>query len=524
MSINSCFRQEFLRLHLNEPWNVGPDPLSIYPEAGELRLAIAGWLGVPPACVLPTAGADHGLEIAVRAIGGPVITLDPDFPRYQEHAQNCNQEIIKIAVPVDGEGFPTDEIEAAANSAKLLIVGTIGNPTGYVVPDTFLAVLRERHAGIVVCVDDCYAPFNGVAHHDWAAAVPNVIAVGSMSKRGFPGLRVGYLVARPEMIERLRRFVSPFAVSGLSLQVTLGLLRDPAFPAREKSCVERQRTARDHLVREFLARDIAIARPVGNWVLAKFGPGAPKLAEELERSRILVQAPPHPALAEWLRISTPNLEAVVRLLKVLDGSLAGAVVAENGLLRLRDDYRNPDRWLAAPFVFRVAGKVFAIDHVAVTMPDRDQHCAFMQGLQKHGAEVVEGPGVWPDDFCADPATIQPDLSMVFATAKLPGGLLVIAAPNKPGDQLDRWRKDRGGDAVHHIGIRADGIHCIARDLAAEGWRPITATPVADGTLTQWFLKNKACQIIELIARPVGGDATFTCNNIAALRNAEVRNS
>lgn len=509
-----------LRLHLNEPWYNRPDAICTYPDPTEFRHALAAWLKVSPACVLVTAGADQALEIVTRAIGGPVIIPDPDFPRYAHHAENCNLAIINVPVPANGAHFPADEIVAAAGHAKLLIVGTIGNPTGYVLPDGYLSALHDAFPKLNICADDCYAPLTGVAHHAWAAQTPNVVAIGSLSKIGFPGLRIGFVVARPETIDRMKRFVSPFGVSGLSLEAGLCLLRSPAFPSLVASCVDRQGAARDYLARELQRRGFEIARPTGNWVMMRAGPGARKLAEEMRRRGILVQAPAHLDLVEWLRVSTPNLRAVIAFVEVLDEVLAGAISVDDGLFRLR--YRDAERWIGAPFVFAVSSRVLEVDHIAVTLPDADHHRIFMKQLRDNGAEVIEGPGVWPDDFCADPAIVLPDLSMLFATARLPGGLLVVSAPNRLGDQLDRFRADRGGDAVHHVAILAHDVGQLAGELAVEGWLPLTTAPIADGALVQWFLRNEAGQILELIARPAGGDATFTCRNIAALRGTEAQ--
>lgn len=88
------------------------------------------------------------------------------------------------------------------------------------------------------------------------------------------------------------------------------------------------RTPRNCLARELHQRGFEIANPVGNWILAKIGPGVRKLAGEMKQRGILVQVPANPDLAGWLRISTPNLSAVVAFLQAFDGILAGAIVTE----------------------------------------------------------------------------------------------------------------------------------------------------------------------------------------------------
>ena len=511
-----------LRLHLNEPWTQEGDALSVYPDPTALQHAVAEWHEVPPRCELLTVGCDHAIDTVIRAFGGPVVVLDPDFPRYVDWVNNSGQQLVKVPVPPDGTCFPADELMAAAKNARMIILAKRGNPTGYDVPDGFIVDLHNANRDLIIVLDDCYGPLVGVTHHGWAAKTPNVIAVWSFSKVGFPGLRVGGIVATSEMIATMKRFVSPFALSGPSIATALDLLQDPTFSMKAKACIDRQIAARDYLAAEFRQRGVEIANPAGNWIMARIGPAAPKFADELKRRGILVQAPTHPALAGWLRVSTPNLRAVTAFLQAFDEVLAGAVAAEGGLFRLRRDYCEPNGWMNAPFVFRVASKCYPIDHIAITLPDADRHRFFTEQLVLSGAEIVEGPGVWPDEFCDDLPIVDPDLSMQFSTVKLPGGLLVAAAPANAGDQIDRWRHKRGSDAVHHIAILADDIDGVAADLAADGWTPMTETPVSDGELAQWFLRNSAGQIIEIISRPIGGDATFTCGNIAALRQAEAQ--
>ena len=80
-----------------------------------------------------------------------------------------------------------------------------------------------------------------------------------------------------------------------------------------------------------------------NWVLAKLGPGAHALAHHLLGQGVEVLAPQHPALREWLRISTPDLDAVHTFTLLLDRALAGPVVESNGRLEFRAAWQAPER-------------------------------------------------------------------------------------------------------------------------------------------------------------------------------------
>ncbi len=461
----------------------------------------------------------------MRSVNGPVLVLDPDFSRYAEHAENALIPLLKVELAVRGDSFPEAEIIAAASDARLAMFSTVGNPTGYTIPDDFLVTLRRLHPDLVICLDDCYGAFLGKTCHEWAVHTPNTVMLGSFSKIGFPGLRVGFAIGAPELVERMRKFVSPFAVAGPSLAAAERLIGRPDFVRLIEANVERQQQARDFLSSELTRQNFEIARPTGNWILARLGDGAKRLAEELGRRNVLVHASSHPRLRQWLRISTPNLQAVQQFVVTFGDILESAVILRDGLFRFNIDHLNPRRWNEASFVVRIGTEVLGVDHVAIVLGSAAAYEELVADLVSHGGVILEGPGIWPDDFCEHLEHVSPDLSMRFATVKLEsGGLLVISAPVAAGDQLDRWRAARGGDAVHHVAIHTDSLTSLAETLTAQGWKPMSEEPVSDGVLEQWFLRNEEGQILELIARSSEGSATFSCTNIGKRRRIEVRRS
>ena len=148
---------------------------------------------------------------------------------------------------------------------------------------------------------------------------------------------------------------------------------------------------------------------------------------------------------------------------------------------------------------------------------------FIAELNGLGCPTVEGPALWPTEFCGDALDMQQDMWMNLATIDIQGrGLLVLASSVEEGDQMHRFHHQYGPAAIHHAALLCEEMHKDAELFCADGWSKASAEPAQDGDLSQWFLKNPANQILELIARPNKSHKTFTCNNIKFLRVSEGR--
>ncbi|MEY2591512.1 MAG: hypothetical protein QOJ67_3496 [Acidimicrobiaceae bacterium] len=157
-----------------------------------------------------------------------------------------------------------------------------------------------------------------------------------------------------------------------------------------------------------------------------------------------------------------------------------------------------------------------VDHVVRVAPDAVSLERDVHQLIAFGAEVVEEPHLFPTDMCDVDVPIA--VRKFMATVRLSSGLLVVAAPASPGDQLDRHLTTWGPYVPHHVALDVGNVHAGVRHWSAVGYRvgPITD----DGALAQVFMASPTGQIVELIARTGVGTATFSCANVAALSAAE----
>jgi hypothetical protein len=205
----------------------------------------------------------------------------------------------------------------------------------------------------------------------------------------------------------------------------------------------------------------------------------------------------------------------------LECHLDSPFIEKNGLLEFNPEFTNPEYLTNWTFETNLYGEPVWIDHFVITFPSRTALKKYAESFRPFGAKTVEGPDLFPINFCAENITVPSDLWLHLMTLLMPaGGLVVLDAPHAVGDQKDRFQRERGLNAVHHVAIRVENVQNAAIIWQNKNFKPLSERPLDYGSLTQWFLQNPAGQIIELIERRPGNNATFDCKNIAGLRLSE----
>ncbi|WP_026735783.1 VOC family protein [Fischerella sp. PCC 9605] len=195
-------------------------------------------------------------------------------------------------------------------------------------------------------------------------------------------------------------------------------------------------------------------------------------------------------------------------------------IETNGLLFYKQECKTPE-FLNSSAVITLFGEAVVVDHYVLLFPDPDTLIDYANALVNYGAKITEGPGTFPENFCTDRKILPEDLWIFYLSSLIPSGVIVsLAAPHAPNDDLDRLLKKYGDNAVHHVAIRVDDIYAAAEVWQKKGFIPLSRNPQDDGCLCQWFLRNWAGQIVELIHRRSEGRQTFSCENIAGLRLCE----
>jgi hypothetical protein len=204
-----------------------------------------------------------------------------------------------------------------------------------------------------------------------------------------------------------------------------------------------------------------------------------------------------------------------------DSEIDSPFMEKNGLLEFNPESIEPEFLTNWTFETKLYGELVSIDHFVITFPSRTALENYAESFRPLGAKIVEGPDLFPINFCAGNINVPSDLWLHLMTLLMPaGGLVVLDAPHATGDQKDRFQQTRGLEAVHHVAIRTDNVENAVTVWQNKNFQPLSDRPLDYGSLTQWFLQNPAGQIIELIERHPGNNATFDCKNIAGLRLSE----
>lgn len=201
--------------------------LLAYPQPRSQGLA--AWLerrlGLPEASVLPASGSLECLDWLARAAAGRRVLLEvPCFGEYQRLLQSAGARLLLSAA-----SSPTGRRSMDARCLRPLERGdwvwiaNPSNPSGLCLAPAILRELLEaaRRMGVNVVVDEALAAqrLDGSA---WdlaplAVSTPGLFVVRSLSKGlGLPGLRLGYLAARPASLARLLPFTRPWNVHALA--------------------------------------------------------------------------------------------------------------------------------------------------------------------------------------------------------------------------------------------------------------------------------------------------------------------
>jgi aspartate/methionine/tyrosine aminotransferase len=206
--------------------------------SGALRQAIGNFLGVDPDWVVVTTGASEALSIlfclAARP-GANVVLPSPDFPAFDAMAKAWGLGVRPYALSRD-ENYrcrPEQLLAATDGETLLALVNTPHNPTGAIVAEDAIEALASSLGahGVPLIVDEVYHPLHFGQSFASAAPIPNVIAMGDMSKAmSLAGLRLGWLVESDA--ERRKRIIDARSYFTISSSPVLEALAAHALDNR----------------------------------------------------------------------------------------------------------------------------------------------------------------------------------------------------------------------------------------------------------------------------------------------------
>lgn len=266
-----------------------------YPEGDcyYLRHALAARLAVDPGALVFGNGSNEIIELLIRAYlqpGDDAVMADQAFVVYRLIVQAAGGR--SIAVPLHDHTHDADALAAAMTPrTRILFVANPNNPTGTIIGraawQRLLAAVPED---VLIVLDEAYAEYvDDPDYPDGLAAVRDgraVIVLRTFSKiYGLAGLRIGYGVTRPDVVDATNRIRQPFNVNALAQVGALAALDDTEH-------VEASRTANraglTFLRGEMARLDLEVVPSWANFLLVRVGAGA-ALYQALLRRGVIVR-------------------------------------------------------------------------------------------------------------------------------------------------------------------------------------------------------------------------------------------
>ncbi len=299
-----------------------------YPDrrATALRRAIAAREGTVEEQVLIGNGAAQLIWLVAMAYlrpGDRVLIIGPTFGEYRVASQLMGAEVTAWrADPAHDFAPDLDDLARALATCdpRLVWLCNPNNPTGVYLPLDALQRLRTTAPGALWVIDEAYRPF---VAEPWPG-LPlieegNAILLRSLTKDGaLPGLRLGYALAAPLVIEALARVQPPWSVNAVAQVAGLAVLDSGDHLARAITALRRDTAA---LREALIAQGWRVLPTATHFFLVEVGDAAALRGRLLQECQIQVRDCSSFGLPGFIRIATRRPEENVRLVAAMSARM-----------------------------------------------------------------------------------------------------------------------------------------------------------------------------------------------------------
>ncbi|WP_298866310.1 histidinol-phosphate transaminase [uncultured Microbacterium sp.] len=297
-------------------------PINRYPDAsaGALRARLGEKYGVDADAVHVASGSVsilYQLVLATASVGDEVIYAWRSFEAYPGLPLVAGATGVQVPL---GPGTRHDldaMADAVTDRTRVIIVCTPNNPTGPIVTSAEFAAFVERvPQDVLIILDEAYAEFvtdpeavDGLAERVFEKH-PNVVVLRTFSKAfGLAGLRVGYAIGHPRVLDAARTTAIPLSVTSAAERAAIASLdAEDELMARVAVIVER----RTRLVEGLRAQGWDVPDSQSNFVWLPAGERTDEMAAAFVAADLIVR----PFTGDGIRISVGEEESLDRVLAV----------------------------------------------------------------------------------------------------------------------------------------------------------------------------------------------------------------
>jgi len=281
---------------------------------------------VPESCIVITGGSTEGLKAAGLVYGlegGEIVAADPTFQALLRYAEYFGAYVHRV--PLDDS--LTHDLEAMhrriTGKTRLVFLCNPNNPSGTLLEPGKLRDFCASVAGkCVVFSDEAY--YDYITEPDYPSMVElvrenyNVIVSKTFSKvYGLAGMRIGYLIARPDIALRLRQSLMA-NTNTLAILTARQALKDTEF---YKFSLTQNEKCKELIYGELDQMGLPYLKSHTNFVFFKSGWPIGELIQKMSAENVQIGRP-FPPLLDWARISTGTLDEVQAFTRALKKVMA----------------------------------------------------------------------------------------------------------------------------------------------------------------------------------------------------------
>jgi len=299
--------KEVIKLASNET-SVGPSPLAVeaikkeveninlYPEATSklLREKLADKLKIDKEMIIYGNGADDVIDLIGMAFideGDEVITCETTFPAYRTAVKIMGGKF--ILVKLKDFRFDLEEIIKRINEkTKMIFLCNPNNPTGTIITkEEVSAFMRKVPQDVIVVFDEAYYDYvedkNYPNSLSYILEGKNVIVIRTFSKiAGIAGVRVGYAIAKKDLIGYLRRVVNPFTTNRLAQVAALASLDDEKH---YKEVLRSNHEGKKYLYNELKKLELFYVPTEGNFIFINVEEDSEVIFDRLLKKGVIIR-------------------------------------------------------------------------------------------------------------------------------------------------------------------------------------------------------------------------------------------
>jgi histidinol-phosphate aminotransferase len=268
----------------------------IYPEgqATVLNEALSARFGIPADRIVTSTGSDDLIPLLIRGFAPPgteILYFEDSFAKYPIYVLGAGCEPVVMTRDKNADyRVRLEDVKAALTpKTRFLLLDNPANPTGAVLNvDEIRALHAILPSDVILILDEAYAEFSDIGDAGIALALEasNVVTMRTFSKAyALAGLRVGWCVGAPEIIEAMRRLRASFPITVPSIAAAVAALGDTGHFEQSVAAIRRTREA---VIARLRAHGWRIPDSHGNFFLVRFE-GNPPMDYEAAQSALVAE-------------------------------------------------------------------------------------------------------------------------------------------------------------------------------------------------------------------------------------------